>query len=441
MATWKKVITSGSQAELATLGVDSSFIVNADVFQFTGSIRLQGGITGSSTGVTLLGTSSFAISASYSPGSDQSQTAVNSVITDTTTGAGPYYVTFVDGTTGNRGIRVDSNTLTFNASTNTLSVTNITSSLFGTSSWAQNALVASASTVTDTTTGVGPFYVTFVDGTTGNRPLRVDSATLTFNATDNLLTVTASRAITSSNANTASLALSAAQVANSLTAGAGLTGTTFNGSAASTFDVGAGALITVLADAVQVSTSSLTTNQIPRLGSNTLAGSNISDTGTQVQIAAGASSGLSIAAGGITVTGNSTFNNNLTVTGDLTVAGTASFQNTQNLLIGDRFAALASGSTTLTEGGIIIVSSTGAGGMSGSAFYLEATDAGTYGRFAVAFNVHASASAITTPDEYAVTAKISPSSNPSAAPTWGGANNGSGNMWIKNDTGDIFIYA
>jgi len=435
MATWKKVITSGSQAELATLGVDSSLTVNADVFQFTGSIRLQGGITASNSGVTLLGTSSWAVSASWSPGSNQSETSVNSVITDTTTGTGPYYVTFVDGTSGNRAIRVDSNTLTFNATTNTLTVANLS----GTSSWASNALIASASTVTDTTTGVGPFYLTFVDGTTGNRPLRVDSATLTFNATDNLLTVTASRALSASTSN---------QVANSLTAGAGLTGTTFNGSAASTFDVGAGALITVTADAVQVSTSSLTTNQIPKLGTNTLAGSNISDTGTQVQIAAGASSGLSVAAGGVTVsaggvtvTGNSTFNSNLTVAGDLTVAGTASFQNTQNLLIGDRFAALASGSTTLTEGGIIIVSSTGAGGMSGSAFYLDTTSAGSFGRFAVAYNVHASASSIT-PDEYAVTVRITGSTNPVDAtpPTWGGQVSGPGNMWINTGTGDIFIY-
>ncbi len=434
MAQWRKVITSGSQAELATLGVDNSLIVNADVFQFTGSIRLQGGITASNSGVTLLGTSSWAVSASWSPGSNQSETSVNSVITDTTTGTGPYYLTFVDGTSGNRAIRVDSSTLTFNATTNTLTVANLT----GTSSWASNALIASASTITDTTTGTGPYYLTFVDGTSGNRPLRVDSATLSFNATDNQLTVTASRALSSSTSN---------QVANSLTAGAGLTGTTFNGSAASTFDIGAGPLITVTADAVQVSTSSLTTNQIPKLGTNTFAGSNISDTGTQVQISSGASSGLSVAlggitvsAGGVTVTGNSTFNNNLTVAGDLTVAGTASFQNTQNLLIGDRFAAFASGSTTLTEGGIIIVSSTGAGGMSGSAFYLDTTSTGTYGRFAVAFNVHASASSVT-PDEYAVTVKVAGSTNPSVAPTWGGASFGSGNMWINDSTGDIFIYS
>jgi cytoskeletal protein CcmA (bactofilin family) len=432
MATWKKVITSGSQAQLNTLAVDTTLTVNADRFEFTGSVGISGSlaISGSASivGGILTGTSSFAISASWSPGSQQSETA--SFVTASNVW-GPF---------GSNSIRSASYAVTAAFALN----------VPATSSY---SLVASASSVTDTTTGTGPFYLTFVDGTTGNRPLRVDSTTLTFNATTNILTATASNAVTSSNANTASLALSAAQVANSLTAGAGLTGTTFNGSAASTFDVGAGALINAAADFIQVNTSSLTTNQIPKLGSNTLAGSNISDTGTQVQIAVGASSGLSVAAGGVTVTaggvtvtGNSTFNNNLTVAGDLTVAGTASFQNTQNLLIGDRFAALASGSTSVTDGGIIIVSSAGVGGMSGSAWLLESATGATpnYGRFAAAPNVHVSASTVTTDlpgFEWAVTAKISALSNPSAAPTWGGSVNGSGNMWINDSTGDIFIYA
>jgi hypothetical protein len=447
MATWKKVITSGSQAELATLGIDSSLIVGADVFEFTGSVKLQGGITASNSGVSLLGTSSWAISASWSPGSTQSETSTNSVITDTTTGTGPYYLTFVDGTSGNRAIRVDSNGLTFNATTNTLTVANVT----GTSSWATNATTATSATtatnannvaVTDTTTGTGPYYLAFTDGTTGNRAVRVDSATLTFNATTNTLTV-ANVTGTSSWATNATTATTATQVANALTPGNGLSGTatTYNGSAAVTFNVGAGALITSNADDIQVATSSLVANRIPKFSNNTLSGSNIADTGAQVQILSSAGSGLSVAAGGVTVTGNSTFNNNLTVAGDLTVAGTASFQNTQNLLIGDRFAAFASGSTSVTDGGIIVVSSTGAGGMSGSAWFLESTtDASpNYGRFAVAYNVHASASSVQA-DEYAVTVKIAQGSNPSSAPTWGGANTGAGNMWITS-VGDIFIYA
>jgi len=464
MATWKKVLVSGSQAELAALKVDNLT---------SGQVVIGGGVTAnlstrliSGSGAILAsGGSGIQLSGSFS-GSFQGNGSGLTGVTSTTPNAltsGEGISTFsfngsaaqtvsVSGAadlTANNITKWDNTANKFTNSSLTDNGTTIsgvtsivltgansslTGSLLGTASF---TLVASSSLVTDTTTGTGPYYVTFVDGTTGNRPLRVDSAALTFNATTNTLHVTSSFATSASYALSASVTT---QVANSLTAGAGLTGTTFNGSAASTFDVVGGALITVAADYLQVATSSLTTNQLPKYSANTLAGSNISDTGTQVQIAAGASSGLSVAAGGITVTGNSTFNNNVIVAGDLTVAGTASFQNTQNLLIGDRFAAFASGSTSLTDGGIIIVSSTTANGMSGSAWFLESVDTGTYGRFATQYNVHASASSVAA-DEYAVTVKIAASTNPSVAPVWGGANNGSGNMWVNNTSGDIFIYA
>lgn len=138
-----------------------------------------------------------------------------------------------------------------------------------------------------------------------------------------------------------------------------------------------------------------------------------------------------------TLNGDSaTANNDLTVLGDLTVAGTASFNNQTSLLIADRFALLASGSSTLTDGGIIVSSGLG---YSGSAWYLESSATGDYGRWAVAPNVDAAASSAT-PDEYGVTAKINQASDPAAAPTWGGASNGSGNIWVTN-AGDIWIYA
>jgi hypothetical protein len=44
----------------------------------------------------------------------------------------------------------------------------------------------------------------------------------------------------------------------------------------------------------------------------------------------------------------------LTVTNDLTVIGTASFQNTENLLVADRFVLFASGSNTPGDGGIVV---------------------------------------------------------------------------------------
>jgi hypothetical protein len=58
----------------------------------------------------------------------------------------------------------------------------------GQSITASGAATASSFTVTDTTTGTGPFYLVFVNGTTGARTPLVDSSTLTYNATTNALT-------------------------------------------------------------------------------------------------------------------------------------------------------------------------------------------------------------------------------------------------------------
>lgn len=158
---------------------------------------------------------------------------------------------------------------------------------------------------------------------------------------------------------------------------------------------------------------------------------------------AGTANEVDVVASGQTITvglpSNVTVAGALTVSGDLTVAGTASFNNQTSLLIADRFALLASGSSTLTDGGIIVSSGPG---YSGSAWYLESTSAGAYGRWAVAPNVDAAASSAT-PDEFGVTAKLSAASAPSDAtpPTWGGSSNGAGNIWVKQDTGDIFIWS
>ena len=125
-----------------------------------------------------------------------------------------------------------------------------------------------------------------------------------------------------------------------------------------------------------------------------------------------------------------------TISGDLTVAGTASFSNTTSLLIADKFALLASGSTSLTDGGIIIQNA--AGGI-GTAFYLEASTTGTDGRFAVTGSLHAGANSAT-PDEFMVTVKQA-AGIPSAAPTFGSTGNGYGNMYIDSGNSDIYIYA
>jgi fibronectin-binding autotransporter adhesin len=127
------------------------------------------------------------------------------------------------------------------------------------------------------------------------------------------------------------------------------------------------------------------------------------------------------------------------VSGDLTVNGTTTFINTTNLYVEDQLILIASGSNTLVDSGW--VAQYNAAG-SGSAFYVEAGSAGstgTYGRFAVAYDVLGINTSINA-DEYMVTAKVNQASAPVADPTWGGSSTGMGNMWTTT-TGDIYIYS
>ena len=71
----------------------------------------------------------------------------------------------------------------------------------------------------------------------------------------------------------------------------------------------------------------------------------------------------------LTVTRDALISRNAVITGNLTVAGTASFQNTQNLDVADRFIRMASGSTAVGDGGIIVQQT---GPTNGEAFAYDA---------------------------------------------------------------------
>ncbi len=127
----------------------------------------------------------------------------------------------------------------------------------------------------------------------------------------------------------------------------------------------------------------------------------------------------------LTVTGNEI------ITGNLTVQGTASFQNTTNLEVADRFVLFASGSNTAGDGGIVIQQGTqNVGELYG---YDSATN-----RWAFTSSFTANGASFT-PAAYITTTEVS-TAVPSAAPLYGGAS-GHGNIYVKTDTGDIYIYA
>lgn len=131
--------------------------------------------------------------------------------------------------------------------------------------------------------------------------------------------------------------------------------------------------------------------------------------------------------------GNAFVNANILDTTNNTVfLATASFQNPSNIQAASKFIVLASGSNSLVNAGFIFQSSN----QSGSALYLAPT--GSYGRFAVAYNVSTTASSILI-DEYLTTVKVS-NIDPSSPPTWGDTQ-GYGNMWINSISSSIFIWA
>jgi len=340
MAVWKKVIVSGSSANLAALSVDNLTSGSVVIGGGSGNLFVQA-INGTGNIVATTGATGLSQSGSFS---------------------GSFQGSF--------------------------------SGLINSASYALSASYA-------------------VNATTASFAINATTASYALNA------LTASYAL---RANSASYADKATQTLNVLTLGTGLIGTSFNGSAAVTAAISGAA--------------ALTTNLVPKWTGTGFANSNITDTGTQVQIGAGASSGVTVAAGGVNVTGNSTFNNNLTVAGDLIVNGTASFINSTNTYLKDQFIQIASGSTTLVDAGI--VAQYNAAG-SGSAFFLESAAAGTYGRWAVAYDLLGTVTSAAA-DEWLVTTKVNASAPGAAVPTWGGATNGVGNMWVTT-AGDIFIYA
>jgi len=99
----------------------------------------------------------------------------------------------------------------------------------------------------------------------------------------------------------------------------------------------------------------------------------------------------------LTATGDTNLNGNVTlgdqttdtvtVNGDLTVKGTASFQNTENLLVKDAFITLNSGSNTATDDGGIVVETSTANGGQGPAFAWNGGD----GRWGIAATVQSDA--------------------------------------------------
>jgi hypothetical protein len=485
MANWKKVVVSGSNVSqlnndagyltTGTLSIPNSFSTAS-----IGGTALIANTTTSSLnfasssgqGLTITGdagTDTLTFGLAAVPNASLANSAITIAGTSTSLGGSITAATILSGTgvfsgsaqiTGltnanlsgtagitnanlaNSSVTVGSTNIALGATSTTLAgLTSVTStgftgSLFGTSSWANNATNATNATniaITNTTTGTGPYYPVFVDATTGNKAALVDGTTFTYNATTNTLTVTSSYAIQALSASFASTAPYS-----------GLTGVPagiVSGSSQITYSGISG----IPAGIVSASVLSSPGQGQALLTTNGVAGSTIDlglETGDNPTFA-GATLGaitvgvttdntITTTTGDLTINsagGTITIDDNLIISNNLTVIGTASFQQTTNLEVADRFVLLASGSNTTGDGGIVIQQGTQNIGE------LFGWDSGV-SRWGVTGSFTANQSSYT-PDAFMAAVVTAAGTTPTPATRY----NAVGNIYVSSGDESIWIYS
>lgn len=340
MASWKKVLVSGSSAELSNLVVDQH--VSASLF--------SGSFVGDGSGLT--GLTSAAITTYTNAGDNKLITSV-----DATSVQGEDNLTF-DGTTL---------TVTGRGSfTGGVTGSSFTGSFVGDGSGLTSVSVGNALTAGSGLTSAGTF-----DGAVA-RTFSVNSGSLLPYYSSSVFG-TVSGDVTITTAGVASIANNVVDENNLTTsvAGTGLAGG--NGSALS---VSYGSTAGTAAQGNTSVTFAGTANEI-ELSTNTF---------------------TTVGGGGSVTIGlpdNVTITSDLTVGGNITVSGDLTYLNTANLLVEDAFILLASGSAGTGDSGIIFGGSEGVA-QSGSAVFWDASYNTNDGRLAVANGVgHGTTSPLT----------------------------------------------
>ena len=303
MATWKKVIVSGSNANLSLLQVDNLTSGQVVIGGGSGSNLSTTAINGTGTIVATTGATGLSHSGSFS-GSFIG--AFSGTVTGTAASASFVTASGVVGPYGANSVISASHAVQAAATVGTLTFgEGLTSGTFN-GSTAVTLTVSGAAQLTDN-------KVVKWNNTDGKF---VDAS-----LTDDGTTISGATSIQLSGANSS------------------LTGS-FTGSFK-----GDGSGLSGLATTLTVSGSSGAGGTTISLGSQTL---NIIGTANQIATSASAQTVT------ISLPTNVTIPNNLTVTGDLIVNGTTTTVNTTDLLIEDKFILLASGSATSGDAGIIV---------------------------------------------------------------------------------------
>lgn len=422
MATWKKLIVSGSVAELSAVSASNGLLVGANqqIQTTQAGTRLTGSFTGSFTGdgsglTNVVATATFP--------TDNLADLVNTTKFFTNDGNNKYttYSQLLTDLAGS-GLSVEA--------TDSLSVNSgsmlafYTGSTFSTVSGDITISSAGVATIQANSVALGTDTTgNYVATVTGSGAI-VSSATTGEGSTPEITLNTASTTFTTGVVS----ALPSGTVSGSSfsSPSQGTVRATINGvntdvdTGLQTGDSPQFVDVTLTGD-INVNGGDITTNaatfNIATTNATTI---NVGTTGaTAVNIGGGAST--------------TTVNNKLVVTGDLVVNGTNTILDTTTVTVEDKWALFASGSDTNTDGGIVVQQAASTG-------YALGVDASA-DRWALQNNLDPTQNTPTSivPDAYMGVIQegtVSPSSNP----VYGGAN-GNGTVFVNTNNGEIWIYS
>jgi len=401
MATWKKLIVSGSVAELASVSASVGVLVgtNQQIQPTQADTRLTGSFNGSFTGDGT-GLTGVTATPSFPTTSTTNLTSTDKFFVNDDAG---------DATSGNKKFTYG-NLLTDLAGSGL--------SVEATDSLSVNS--GSLQTFFNSSSYAGVSGDILINASTGVATIQANSVALGTDTTgDYVATVSGSGAIvssaTSGEGSTPNITLNTASTTFTSGVVSALPAGTVSGSSLTTG--GQGSVTLTTNGVAQVVDLGLETGDSPQFVDLTLTG-DITVGGQDIK-SNGGSTVFTLNGANATVAGN------LTVSGDLSVDGNVTELQVANLNVEDQFALLASGSGT-TDAGIIAAS----GSINaGSALYHDITD----NRWAVAKSVASNATAVT-PLEYVTTVKID-SGVPSTQEY------GRGEMYINTGDDSIWIYS
>jgi hypothetical protein len=423
MATWKKLIVSGSSAELSAVTASGGILVgsNQQIQPSVLNTRLSGSFSGSFAGDGS-GLTNVTATATFPTNEITNLTSTDKFFTSNGTNSFTTYDSLLIDLAGSGlsvedsdGLSVDSGSLKtfFNSS----SYAGVSGDILINASNGVATIQANSVTLgTDTTgdyvatvsaSGALVSSATSGEGSTPNITLNTSSTTFTTGVVSALPAGTVSGSSLSPNGQ-GNVTLTTNGVAQNVDLGLEtgdspqFVGLTLTGDIAVN-----GGDITTSATTLNVATTNATTINVGTTGA------------TAVNIGNGSST--------------TTVNNKLVVSGDLVVNGISTVLDTTTLTIEDKWALFASGSDTNTDGGIVVQQAASTG-------YALGVDASA-DRWALQNNLDPTQNTPTSisPDAFMGVIQEG-TANPSSNPVYGGAN-GNGTVFVNTNNGEIWIYS